>query len=253
MNENGQNAPERAACAPTELLYLADTGRTQASATVVALVTDPHRGVGVVLDQTVFYPQGGGQPADHGVMTTAAGEKYAVGDVRLHPDGTVHHYGQGTLAVGDQVTLQIDAARRALHARLHSAGHLVDIAVRRVGLAEVLTPTKGYHFPEGPYVEFAGTLPDASSWAKRIEQALGELVTEGGAIIARELTHEEAAEKGVVAPPGKTVRWVEFMGYEADGCGCGGTHVADISDIGPVVVRQVKSKKGVTKVKYGLG
>lgn len=55
---------------------------------------------------------------------------------------------------------QIDEARRRLHARLHSAGHALDVAMARIGLGgECLKPTKGYHFQEGPYVEYEGEMP----------------------------------------------------------------------------------------------
>jgi len=61
--------------------------------------------------------------------------------------------------VGDQVKLFVDAEFRKLHARIHSAGHLLDMAMNRAGKTE-LKPGKGYHFAEGPYVEYIGSVPE---------------------------------------------------------------------------------------------
>jgi Ser-tRNA(Ala) deacylase AlaX len=66
-------------------------------------------------------------------------------------------YESGTFKVGDQVKLQVDGEFRKQNARIHSAGHLLDIAMQRAG--QKLKPGKGYHFVEGPYVEYIGVVP----------------------------------------------------------------------------------------------
>ena len=60
----------------------------------------------------------------------------------------------------DPVSVRIDAAYRELLARVHSAGHLIDVAMRLCGRT-YLTPTKGYHFATGAYVEYLGAVPEA--------------------------------------------------------------------------------------------
>ena len=92
----------------------------------------------LVLDATLFYPQGGGQPADAGTIRAGAAA-FAVADVRMR-DGRVLHYGAfvadgdaAALQPGARVTLEVDAARRRLHARIHSAGHLLDVCMERAG------------------------------------------------------------------------------------------------------------------------
>ena len=75
----------------------------------------------------------------------------------------------------------MDETKRRLHARLHSAGHAIDVAVTRSGYAEYLKPTKGYHFAEGPYVEYQGMLPadKTASFVDDLNHQLQILVEEG--------------------------------------------------------------------------
>ncbi len=101
------------------------------------------------MDGTIFYPQGGGQPYDQGVIESAKG-KFLVEEVRF-VDGIVKHIGmfeRGSFEKGDEVTCHVDKARRDLHSRLHSAGHIVDMGMTELGLGWI--PGKGYHFPDGP-------------------------------------------------------------------------------------------------------
>lgn len=76
---------------------------------------------------------------------------------------------------------QIDEARRRLHARLHSAGHALDVAMARIGLGgECLKPTKGYHFADGPYVEYEGEYAaDTGALAAALNAEMARLVEEG--------------------------------------------------------------------------
>ncbi|QKW36747.1 hypothetical protein HUT06_24225 [Actinomadura sp. NAK00032] len=155
---------------PTRLLYLDDSQRTEADATI-ARVHDDGGDTTVVLDETIFYPQGGGQPTDRGRLTTARGAL----DVRrvAFVNGEVLHIGpaEGTPAPGEGAHLTVDPGVRRQHALLHTGGHLVMTAVDRlVGYH----PTKGYHFPNGPYVEFDRPLPvpDRETFAARVQEAM---------------------------------------------------------------------------------
>lgn len=238
----------------TELLYLVDTYRFEANTNVVD-VRETERGLAVVLDATIFYPQWGGQPADHGVLTSATG-KFIVSDVRLDTETSeVLHFGtfeDGAFEVGQEVHGVIDAERRALHARLHSAGHLLDIAVHRAGLT-ALVPTKGYHFSDGPYVEYeaAGTPLEAIQVAiPSIEHECDALIAENIFTVVKSLTPEQAQAQGIWAPAGKSARIVGFGTY--DPCGCGGTHVASSAAIGQIRIRKISLKNGAVKVAYEI-
>ena len=88
----------------------------------------------VVLDQTPFYAEMGGQVADHGVIETATA-KFLVTDVQKNKGGKFMHYGklvEGGLSVGEQVHASVDAGRRTAIMRAHSATHLLDMALRQV-------------------------------------------------------------------------------------------------------------------------
>ena len=148
----------------TKLLYLEDFTRLECDAKIVERSQENGKEI-LILDATVFYPQGGGQPYDTGVIESASG-RFLVEEVRFM-DGAVRHIGHfewGELVIGDTVQCHVDAERRLLHSRIHSAGHLVDLAVAELGLP--WTPGKGYHFPQGPYVEYAGNLNEVTR-AKR--------------------------------------------------------------------------------------
>ena len=119
----------------TDLRYLADMQRLEDEASVTGIRALEDGRTAVVLEATLLYPQGGGQPADHGRLESDGGS-WTVTDCRF-VDGEVLHIGAEPppFPVGARVRQRVDAARRALYSRLHSAGHVVDLAVRRLGMA----------------------------------------------------------------------------------------------------------------------
>ena len=232
----------------TKLNYLEDTYRSESEA-VVKEIKDTERGKAIILDQTIFYPQGGGQPADQGKICTKEAV-FMVTDVRMDEDGTAYHFGEfekGELSEGDTVNLQIDMEKRLQNAKLHSAGHLLDAAVEKLGITDI-KPVKGFHFPEGPYVEYEGTLENPQDYIPKIEEAVNELIAENVELEKEELSYDEAEKKGIWAPPGKSARIVNFKGYKS--CGCGGTHVKSAGEIGKITIRKISSKKGKTRIAY---
>ena len=163
------------------------------------------------------------------------------------------HFGvfnKGSFQKGDAVSLSVEKDRRILHAKLHSAGHLLDCAVDELGL-DGLVPTKGFHFPAGPYVEYEGIIENGADLIPALEKKINELVDSDLIVEDKSLTSAEAEEQGVWAPEGKSARVVNFHGFPY--CGCGGTHVNSAKEIGSVIVRKIKSKKGKTRIAYALG
>src|SRR3989338_11565238 len=141
---------------PTKLLYMEDFNLLVHTAQVIEVTKQDDRNV-VVLNETIFYAQGGGQLYNTGVMETP-NAKFIVQEVRF-VDGVVKHIGMfesGIFEVGDTVSCKVDEERRKLHSRIHSAGHVIDMAVYELRLPWV--PGKGYHFPDGPYIEYEGSL-----------------------------------------------------------------------------------------------
>ncbi|KAM5568996.1 alanine--tRNA ligase [Rosa sericea] len=251
---------------PTQLDYYEDMWKLESDATLVALVKGEDGRTALVLDRTVFHPQGGGQPADTGFVAVAGSEvKFVVQDVRSK-DGVVYHYGmvencgegwEAEFEKGKAVVLQVEESRRKLNSRIHSAGHLLDVCVKNVGLGD-LKPEKGYHFPQGPYVEYRGIVPqkDVQSKQKELELEANALISRGGKVFVALVPYEEACKLcGECLPdyiPKDSTPRIVKMGTNL-GCPCGGTHVSDVSEIISVTVSQIRTKKGFTKVFYNVG
>ena len=145
----------------TVALYQTDTYLLTSDAIVLAVEPlDGGEGWAVVLDQTVFHPQGGGQPADVGTLEGESGAPFAVSMVKKGKTGVVRHEGASPtlppFAAGSRVRCAVNGQARLLNARVHSAGHLIDVAMTNSGMASRLRPTKGYHFTPGSYVEYEG-------------------------------------------------------------------------------------------------
>ena len=111
----------------TKLNYLSNTYLFDSEAIFVE-IKENEKGKAVILDKTIFYPQGGGQPADKGKIISGD-TIFIVNDVRIDEVGIVWHFGEfsnGQFKIGNKVILKIDKDRRKLNAKLHSAGHLLD-------------------------------------------------------------------------------------------------------------------------------
>ena len=209
----------------------------------------------LILDATIFYPQGGGQPYDTGVIESASG-KFIVGEVRF-ANGVVRHIGRfesGALACGERVSCSVDGARRKLHARLHSAGHLVDKAIYELKLP--WKPGKGYHFPNGPYDEYEGSLEgfDKEKLKTDIENLCNKYVQEGGKTEVLYMTREKMKEVCHYTPDfpeakGELARIVVHDGYPMP---CGGTPVSDMAEIDSVTIRKIKQEGPKIRVGYDI-
>ena len=237
----------------TTLKYLDDFNLTTAKAKVLEANKDGERDV-VVLDETIFYPQGGGQPYDTGIIESDS-SKFLVEEVRL-VDGLVKHTGKfekGTFDPNETVTCIIDRGRRSLHSRLHSAGHVVDMAVHSLDLK--WTPRKGYHFPQGPYVEYSGNFYgiDKEKLKNDIEKACNQFVKEEKETKLVFMNKDEMAKVCHFVPDyipeGKLSRVVMYGDF---GVPCGGTHVSNLSEIGSITIRKIKTEKGNIRVGYGI-
>lgn len=234
----------------TLLRYLSDGSLFQASAHVVSVKTCADGRIDVVLDETIFYPQGGGQPADNGTIDASSG-RFSVSDVRLDQDGIVHHFGSfehGSFGPGQDVTLLLDAERRVRNSKVHSAGHLIDCVVTQMALP--LKPGKGYHFPEGAYVEYEGALDATPELIAELQENINALIKKDIPVRACMVSEHEAREQGLHVPAGKSGRLVAFEGFAP--CGCGGTHVKRVGEIGAIVIRKIKSKAGNVRISYDV-
>ena len=222
----------------TEALYQTDTYLFTATATVLAITPlDGDQGYVVLLDSTCFHPQGGGQPADTGTMTSVdGGAPWAVSMCKKDPAGVVAHQGASapSFCVGSKVNLVVDESSRVLNARVHSAGHLIDVAMAQAGCT--LKATKGYHYTPGAYVEYEGKLEASEREAllPKVQAALDALIAQAVPTIVQ------------------STGGVRVVNVGGQGCPCGGTHVRDTKELGAIKVEAVKSKGKVTRVSYTL-
>ena len=237
----------------TELVYLEEQQLLEFDAEIEALGRD-ERGAYLVLNRTVMYPQGGGQPSDQGKIQTD-GDEFSVRFVGFVED-LVRHYGSfddAPLEVGAPVHMTVDRQRRRVNAQAHTAGHLVGNLVEDVK-AE-LVAIKGYHFPDGPYIEFHGVKPSDA------EDVLAEANRRISAAIAADLPVEASIydHQSLVKlcphvpqnlPADKPLRAVRIGDYPP--VPCGGTHLSSLSNLASVVATKIKSRKGNSKVSYSF-
>jgi len=238
---------------PTKLLYLEDFNLLNTEARIIDVLEENGKNI-VLLDQTVFYPQGGGQPYDKGLITSGS-EKFIVKEVRF-VDGIVKHIGifeSGKLSKGENVQCMVDKDRRTLHSRLHSAGHVVDMAVTELKLGWV--PGKGFHFPEGPYVEYKGSLEglDKENMKIELERLCNKFIQEERKTELRFMPKEEMSLfchfVPDYIPEGKPARVVMYGDF---GVPCGGTHVSNLMEIKSMTMRKIKQEGENIRVGYDV-
>lgn len=227
----------------TKLLHMDNFGVVSCDATVESVAPVENGRVDVVLDQTCFYARGGGQDWDTGTI-----DGFQVDEVRLDEQGIVHHIGTGSLQPGQGVQCQIDEARRDINTRLHSAGHLLDMANNTINPDWI--PGRGAHYPHMSFVEYANAPIDEST-QQQIQDAINATLSQNTTNTMRYASLDElkALCRHVPdnLPANKPIRVVLYGDF---GVPCGGTHVQKLSDIGKIEVTKVKCKKGVTKVSY---
>lgn len=219
----------------------------------------------LTFDQTIFYPQGGGQPSDQGkiLLTESLSPCYEVESARFVNSEVYHfgHFQEAPFLIGQTIQLQINKERRILNAKLHSAGHAMDIILHQMGYN--FPHSRSYHFPERPYVEYIGEIPLTNSEDKhevlkslsaKLEENLNSFIQKGGAVTKEEVPYEKLEEIcgscPDYLPKGKPSRIVTMV---ESPCPCGGTHVEDVSEIGPIHIKKISNKKGKIRVSYELG
>ena len=222
----------------TEMLFRDDAYLRTATARVLAVGER-----GIELDRTIFYPQGGGQMGDTGRLLRAPGEAIAIADTRKGdtPERVLHVPAPGSalLQPGETVTLEIDWARRYRLMRLHTALHLLSCVIP----APV---TGGNIAPDKARLDFDIDLSQLN--AGRIEQGTNALIAAGAAtetvwITDAELDAQPELVKTMSVQPPRgagRVRLLRIPGIDLQPCG--GTHVADIAEIGPVRVLKIRSE-----------
>ena len=223
----------------TEELFRADSYLKECEATVVA-VNDSG---GIVLDRTVFYPTGGGQPGDTGTLRRADGTEVRI-DTTVKGDGeenVVHvpEEDQPSVAVGDTVVAAIDWNRRYTHMRMHTGLHLLCAMVPHGVTGGRIGESKSS-------LDF--DIGDATLDKEQITQGLNALVSADHTVTPRWISDAELDAQSdlvrtmSVQPPrgAGQVRLLEIPGVDLQPCG--GTHVGRTGEIGPLRVSKIENK-----------
>ncbi|KAL3480067.1 ThrRS/AlaRS common domain-containing protein [Aspergillus californicus] len=219
----------------------------------------------LVTAETIFYAQGGGQPCDTGIISlsdpTTDTEKtvFTVSSVRNGPEGSILHLGTFTagsaasFTPGTSVLQTIDGEKRQLNSRIHTAGHIVGLAVRHLATSiPNVSELKAQHYPDLAFVDFQGSIEGKHKEA--IQAQVDAYVAQKLPVRVYFLNEAELREKcavvpeAVVIPEGELVRAVDIVG--AGAYPCGGTHVADTGFVGKVTVKKISRSKGNSKVSY---
>ena len=209
----------------------------------------------VVLDQTLFYPEGGGQPTDTG-MLIGAESMVRVDDVQKIGDVIIHHISGGILKRGDRVKGIIDEERRWSLMRHHTATHLLLHASKEVLGAHIhqAGAQKGVESARLDIRHYKHITPDE---LRKIEIAVNRMVMADQKV---DITHEDrtkaeqlygfALYQGGV-PPGKDIRIVQVAG---DVEACAGTHCRGTGDIGMVkIIRVEHIQDGIERLEFAAG
>ena len=211
----------------------------------------------VVLDQSPFYAEMGGQVADHGTIT-ADGVVFTVTDVQKNKGGKFMHYGhlaQGVLHVGDTVHAAIDMERRKAIQRAHSTTHLLDAALKKV-LGDHVHQAGSLVEPDRLRFDFTHFEAISPEELRQVEELVNDAILEGYPVVTEVLPIEEAKKKGAVAmfgeKYGESVRVVEMSDFSVEFCG--GTHVDNTAKAGPFRIKSESSvASGVRRIEATCG
>ncbi len=238
----------------TKKLYYEEPSAVEFEATVLDVIDDS-----VVLDRTLFFPEGGGQPADTGVLTIKdEGRALNVLDVQEVDGVILHKTENGGISKGAVVSGHIDVKRRIAHTRHHSATHIVVCAARKV-LGEHVWQAGAQKGEKRARIDITHFKRISDTERREIEMLANKMVMENKDIIARFEDRNEAERKygfdiyqgGV--PPGEKIRIVR-IGADEDVQACAGTHCSKTGEVGPIkILRTERIQDGIERIEYSAG
>ena len=252
--ETGTDADERVGDLPeTEKLYYDEPERTDFEA-VVLDVFEREDGYDVVLDQTMFYPEGGGQPADTGTLSTD--DVTAEVSHAREVDGVVLHRTDENPGKGEFVRGAIDGTRRERLMAHHTATHIVGYAARQV-LGDHVRQAGAQKGTDSSRFDIRHYERISREEVKRIERVANDVVTDNAAVTQEWPDRQDAEDEhgfdlyqgGI--PPGEKLRLVHVAD---DVQACAGTHVLRTGDIGTIkILSTERVQDGVERLVFAAG
>lgn len=232
----------------TTKLFWNDSHLTQFTARVEAVLTQNGKPA-LVLDQTAFYPEGGGQPADHGWIKSVP-----VVDVQTDDDGRIVHClgDNAEIIVGEEVFGEVDWARRREMMQQHTGQHIISQAFFQLYGAE----TRGFRINDRlAEIDLALELqPEEIEQAiAHAEELANSIIFDDREIRIHEVTPEEAAKLPLRKESFITdcIRVIEIAGF--DWSPCGGTHAKRTGEVGLIAVRAWERAKKMTRLHFVCG
>jgi alanyl-tRNA synthetase len=238
----------------TDRLYYEDQQRMEFEAVVLEVFDREDGDYDVVLDQTMFYPEGGGQPADHGTISTED-ITADVTEVQIH-EGVILHTADEDPGTGEFVRGQVDARRRQSLMRHHTATHLVIHSARQV-LGEHVRQAGAQKGTDSSRIDIRHYESITRQQVKQIELRANEIVMDNIGVTQEWPDRHEAEEEhgfdlyqgGI--PTGEQIRLIHVA---EDVQACGGTHVARTGDIGAIkLLNTERIQDGVIRLTFAAG
>ena len=221
---------------------------------------------GIILDNTPFYAEGGGQVGDKGVFVSEFGRLQAVNAKKL-PDGTIYHecyVEEGQLKKGEQVEIQLDEANKLASARNHTATHLLQAALKKVVGDQVNQAGSAVNADRLRF-DFTNFEPVSAQQLADVEELVNQEILKGTDVVIEHMSKDEATDKGAMAlfgeKYGDVVRVVSVPGFSMELCG--GSHVQNVGQIGlfkivsetgvAAGVRRIEAITGKAALDYAFG
>lgn len=253
MEREGAELAKRVEDLPnTRRLFYEDLYQRECDATVIKVLDGKH----VVLDQTVFYAEGGGQISDQGTLISD-GEEYKVVDVQSIEGVLVHELDRPGLKKGDRVHGVIDWDRRIALMRVHTSTHIILGSARRV-LGEHAWQAGASKTVERARLDVSHYARITREQVEEMERLANMVVREGRPVTCRFMQRDEAErlyglrlyQGGAV--PGKEIRIVDMGDWDVEACG--GTHLANTSEAGLIkIIGTERVQDGVERLIYAVG
>lgn len=229
----------------TERLYYNDSHLLEFEARVVDVTERVSGWTGVTLDRTAFYPTGGGQPSDTGLL----GGARVVECIDREEDGVLHVIQGRTPRLGETVRGIVDWPRRLDHIQQHTGQHILSQAFIRLFEAE----TRSFRMmTEASEIDVALEDPTDERIQRAVELA-NQIIWEDRRVHIREVTKEEAAQLPLRKDSARAgeLRLIEIEDYDLSPCG--GTHGARTGEVGIICVRSWERAKGLTRIEFLAG
>jgi len=229
----------------TERLYYSDSHLIEFDARVVDVTERVSGWTAVVLDRTAFYPTGGGQPSDTGVLNGSR----VVECIDDGDNGVLHVMQGATPARGEAVKGRIDWARRLDHLQQHTGQHILSQAFVKLFNA----PTKSFRVLDQSCEIDVDLAHPSNEVIERAVELANNVIWEDRGIVIRNVTKEEAAELPLRKESAREgeLRLIEIDGFDLTPCG--GTHAYRTGEVGIVAVRSWERAKGLVRIEFVAG